>query len=370
MAGPKTLHGRLALWYAAVITVTLLAFTGAIYLAIADEDEKDECQPANLCTLVDPPEHIGRRLGVAVAVALPGALAVAILGGLWVTRRNLRPLDDIARVASELGGETLDRRVPRTPGATIELEQLGDALNQMLTRIDRSVHGMRRFTADASHELRTPLAALRGELEVTLHRPRTSDELRHTCESALEEVGRLSELVELLLTLARSDAGELPVQPRTVDAAELVARVTAPYEAVARERGVRIELEAEGKIELSTDPTWLERAVVNLVDNACKFANDGGTVRIETFAADGSVHIAVGDSGPGLGGDEAERLFERFYRGSRARAMPGFGLGLALARDVVRALGGHLIVGESALGGACFTIRLPQAAPTSGATPA
>jgi len=239
IAAPKTLHGRLALWYAAVLAGTLVAFATAIYFFVAEVDETDQCVPANLCTLVDPPEHIGRRLGIAVGVALPGALAVAILGGLWVTRKNLRPLDDIARVAGELGGETLDRRVPLDPDATVELAALGDALNQMLARIDRSVHGMRRFTADASHELRTPLAALRGELEVTLHRPRTVEELRGTCESALEEVERLSDLVELLLTLARSDAGELPVARRPVDAGELVARVAAPYEEMATKSNSR-----------------------------------------------------------------------------------------------------------------------------------
>jgi two-component system, OmpR family, sensor kinase len=225
---------------------------------------------------------------------------------------------------------------------------------------------MRRFTADASHELRTPLAALRGELEVTLHRPRTVDELRGTCESALEEVERLSDLVELLLTLARSDAGELPVARRPVDAGELVARVAAPYEALARQRGVELTTRAEPALQLSTDPTWLERAVVNLVDNACKFTTPGGRVEVETFLRDGSVHIVVGDSGPGLGDGEAERLFERFYRGSRFRATPGFGLGLALARDVVRALGGQLVAGQSALGGAAFTIVLPQVSPVAG----
>jgi two-component system OmpR family sensor kinase len=360
MRPPRTLRARLAAWYAAVLAVTLLAFAGAVYFLLADEDEHDQCQPANLCTLVDPPEHLGRRLAVAVAIALPGALAVAIGGGFWVTRRSLRPLDEITRVAGELGGDTLARRVALDRDAAVELVQLGDALDHMLARIDRSVHGMRRFTADASHELRTPLAALRGELEVTLHRPRSHDELRQSCESALEEVGRLSELVELLLTLARSDAGELPLQRRAVNVHELVQRVVAPYEAVAADRGQRLECVGEASLAVTTDPTWLERAVVNIVDNAVKFTPEGGQVRVETAARDGGVCIVVSDSGPGIGDAEAERLFERFYRGSHARATPGFGLGLALASDVVGALGGRLTVAGSELGGAAFTIELPR----------
>ena len=356
---PRTLRGRLALWYAAVLSVTLLAFAGAIYVLLANEDEADQCQPANLCTLVDPPEHFGRRLGIAVAVALPGALAVAIGGGLWVTRRSLKPLDEIARVAGKLGGESLDTRVALDAGAAVELVQVGDALNHMLARIDRSVRGMRRFTADASHELRTPLAVLRGELEVTLRRPREGDELRRTCEAALEEVDRLSDLVELLLTLARSDAGELPIDRRPVSVHEIVARVVAPYEAVAADRGLALECAGDAAVAATTDARLLERAVVNLVDNACKFTPRGGRVRIETLARAGGVDIVVDDSGPGLDPEASDRLFERFYRGAQARATPGFGLGLALASDVARLLGGSLTAGRSPLGGARFTIALP-----------
>ncbi len=357
---PKTLRGRLALWYAAVLSVTLLAFAGAIYVLLANEDEADKCEPANLCTLVDPPEHFGRRLGIAVAVALPGALAVAIGGGLWVTRRSLKPLDEIARVASQLGGETLETRVALDADAAVELVQVGDALNHMLARIDRSVRGMRRFTADASHELRTPLAVLRGELEVTLRRPRNGDELRRTCEEALEEVDRLSELVELLLTLARSDAGQLPVERRLASVHEIVQRVVAPYEAVAVDRGLTLECAGDASLEATLDAGLLERALVNLVDNACKFTPAGGRIRVETVARAGGVDIVVDDSGPGLDAEATERLFERFYRGSRARTTPGFGLGLALASDVVRALGGRLDAGKSPLGGARFTIELSR----------
>ncbi|HXU71735.1 MAG TPA: HAMP domain-containing sensor histidine kinase [Polyangia bacterium] len=355
---PTTLRGRLAAWYAAVLALTLISFAAAVYFFVADDDEADQCVPANLCTLVDPPEHIGRRVGIAVAIALPGALAVAIGGGFWVTRKSLKPIDDIARLAGELGAETLDRRVALAPDAADELVALGEVLNRMLDRIDRSVHGMRRFTADASHELRTPLAALRGELEVTLRRPRNGDELRASCESALEEVERLSELVELLLTLARSDAGELPLSRRPIRVHETVQRVIAPYEPVAADRGIVLECAGDAALELSTDPAWLERALVNLVDNACKFTPRGGRVRVETQPCDGGVRIVVSDSGPGVSADDGVHLFERFFRGTRARATPGFGLGLALASDVVRALGGTLAAGPSALGGAAFTVEL------------
>ena len=355
---PQTLRGRLALWYSAVLAATLLAFAAAVYFLVADEDD-DEPAPAGGVAAVEPPEHVGRRLLIAVAIALPGAVAIAVAGGLWITRRSLRPLDEIAHVASELGADRLDRRVELRADSASELVQLADALNQMLTRIDRSVAGMRRFTADASHELRTPLAALRGELEVTLRRPRTVDEMRAGFESALEEVTRLSELVEALLTLARSDAGELSVSRTSVDIADLVRRVVALYEPVALDRGVQLEWTADGKLDAMIDPTWLERAVVNIVDNACKFTPRGGRVRVAAVAKDGRARIVVSDTGPGLLPEDGERVFERFYRSSRARGTEGFGLGLALARDFVRALGGTIRASATDGGGATFCIELP-----------
>ncbi|MCA1663657.1 MAG: HAMP domain-containing protein [Myxococcales bacterium] len=357
---PSSLRGRLAAWYVAVLATTLVAFAAAVYFLVAEDDDDEAPPPAGAALSAEPPEHTGRRVLVAVAVALPGAVIVAVAGGFWITRRSLRPLDDIARVASELGAAKLDRRVELPPDAATELRQLGDTLNRMLERIERSVKSMRRFTEDASHELRTPLAALRGELEVTLRRPRSSDELRAGCESALEEVERLSELVEALLTLARSDAGELLVEPKRVDLVEIIRRVVAPYEAVAVERGVTLELVCDACVDAMGDPIWLERVIANLVDNACKLTPRGGRVRVEGRDVDGRARVIVRDSGPGVPPEDADKIFARFYRGSAARATEGFGLGLALAHDLVRALGGTIATEPTEGGGATFRIDLPR----------
>ncbi|MCU1278757.1 MAG: sensor histidine kinase [bacterium] len=357
---PRTLRGRLAAWYAAVLATTLLAFAAAVYFLVAEDEDEETAPPAaGAAVAVEEPEHVGRRMLIAVAIALPGALAIAVAGGFWITRRSLRPLDEIARVAAELGADRLDRRVELPADAALELRQLGETLNRMLERIERSVQSTRRFTEDASHELRTPLAALRGELEVTLRRPRSVDELRGGFESALEEVARLSELVEALLTLARSDAGELAIDRKPVELVELVRRVVAPYEAVAIDRGLALECVCDARISALVDPMWLERAIANVVDNACKFTPRGGRVRVEARAAGKRARIVVSDNGPGLADADAARIFERFYRGSRARAAEGFGLGLALASDVVRALGGTIEATATDGGGATFRIELP-----------
>lgn len=356
MRAPRTLRGRLAAWYSAVLAVTLAAFAAAVYFFV----DQDEDEPPRPVIAGHAPESIGRELLVALSVALPCALALAVVGGFWITRRTLKPLDEVGRVAAGLGAERLDERIDLPPDAAAEIQQLADVLNRMLVRLDRSVSGMRRFTADAAHELRTPLAALRGELEVTLRHPRNADEMRHTVETALGEVERLSELVEALLTLARSDGGELPFRREPLDVVEMVRRVLAPFEVVAADRELALACRGDGPVDVDTDARWLGRAVANLVDNACKFTPAGGRIDVEVVRANGAARITVSDTGPGIAADDMPRLFERFYRSRRTQGeVEGFGLGLALSRDVVLALGGTLTAQTRAPGGAAFVIELP-----------
>lgn len=359
MRAPKTLRGRLAAWYAAVLTVTLIAFAGTVYFFV-DQDEDEEQARLGAAISTEAPEHLAGRMLVALGVALPGALAIAVAGGFWITRRTLAPLDNVARVAKELGTERLDRRIQLPPHATVELQQLADVLNGMLARLDRSVTSMRHFTADASHELRTPLSVLRTGLEVTLRHPRSADELRQAIESALGDVERLCELVDTLLTLARSDSGELPLKCERIDAAEVVRRVLSPYEAVAADRHLNLTWHANGPVDVETDGTWLGRVVANLVDNACKFTPASGTVDVEVVGAGSRARITISDTGPGFALDEVEHLFERFYRSRLTQGeVEGFGLGLALSRDIVRALGGTLTAQRRESGGATFVVDLP-----------
>jgi signal transduction histidine kinase len=361
MKAPKSLRGRLAAWYSAVLTATLLAFAGAVYFFV----DTDEDEPPRMTVDGREPEHVGRELIAVLAIALPGALALAVAGGLWITRRMLRPLDEVARVARDLtGGERLDRRVELPAEASSEIQELASVFNGMLDHIDRSVSGMRRFTADASHELRTPLSVLRGELEVTLRHPRSAEQLRESLETALGETERLSELVESLLTLARTDGDELPIRRELVDLVEAVRHVLSPFEAVATHRKLALTWRAGGPIEIETDTRWLGHAVANLVDNACKFTPPGGGVDIEITRVDDQARIIVADTGPGISADERDRVFERFYRSKRTQGeVEGFGLGLALSRDIVRALGGTLDVGANGSAGARFMIELPARVP-------
>jgi len=351
---PRTLRGRLTLWYTAVLAIVLLAFCGTTYL-VAAEDEADEVAHGQAAQPVD------RRLLLALGVGFPAALLVAVAGGLWLSRRALAPIDEVVRVAGNLDANNLALRIPEREGAGEEVQRLTAELNAMLERIERSIGGLRRFTADAAHELRTPIAALMGNLEVALRKPREAADLRAAMEGALEELGRLTRLVESLLTLARSDAGELPLQNVDTDVAEIVQKAIEPYQEVALERGVRLVAEYGGGVRVVADPLWLGRALANLVDNACKFTRPGGQVSIKLASSPDRVSISVEDDGPGLAAGEHARAFERFYRGPFVRgATDGFGLGLPLTREIVHAMGGALALAARPGGGTIATVELPR----------
>lgn len=350
---PRTLRGRLTLWYTAVLAIVLLAFGGTTYV-VAMQDEAEEAVHG------EPPDVVHRRLLLALGLGFPAAVLVAIAGGLWISRRALAPIDEVVRVARSLDAENLASRIPTQAGAGREVQGLVAALNAMLDRIERSVGGLRRFTADASHELRTPIASLMGNLEVSLRKPRAAAELRGAMEGALEELGGLARLIESLLTLARSDAGELRLEPVETDVGKLVEGVLEPYQEIAVERGIRLEARGGTAARVSADPLWLGRAVANLVDNACKFTPRGGCVTVCVQAGNDHVRIFVEDDGPGLADDERDRAFERFYRGESARGgSDGFGLGLPLAREIAQAMGGGLVLEGRAGGGTVASLELP-----------
>jgi len=357
-ARPRSLRGRLALFYALALTLVLGAFAATVY-AILEAEEAAE--PPEVAAL-EPPDQTGSHLLYALAMALPVGLVVAVGGALLISRRGLAPLEEVAELAGRVGTETLHQRVPARAGAVDEVARLVRAVNGMLERLDRSVAGMRRFTADASHELRTPLATLLGELEITLRRPRSEAELRATVETTLESLGRMSRMVEALLTLARSDAGGLQLAPERLDLIALVRGVGDPYEAVLAGRQIRLRWEVAGAPVLAlADPLWTARAVANLIDNACKFTPENGEVAVAVRCDGARALVEVPCSGPGVPEGERERIFERFFRGEAARAgAEGSGLGLPLAREIARSQGGDLRA-QPAATGARFVLELPSA---------
>ncbi|AMM24148.1 sensor histidine kinase [Variovorax sp. PAMC 28711] len=309
---------------------------------------------------------------VATASLLFVVMGVALLltvgtAGFLLTRGAFRAIDDVVDQARRIGDASLGRRLPH-PGVDDEIGRLVRTLNEMLDRLEHGFEAQRRFTADASHELRSPLSRLRTELELALRRPREPAAYIAALRSSMEEVERLTLLVEELLTLARIDAGQERGPAENASLAMLADEAVARQSRAAQERGVHIALASA-----LAGPAWVARGPAslvlgNLLDNAVKFSAPGDQVSLRIAADAANALIVVRDHGPGIGTQDLPYVFERFFRGSAARAgtVPGIGLGLALSQAILHAHGGHIDASSARGGGAEFTVRLPLAsAPTA-----
>ncbi|MFI6641178.1 ATP-binding protein [Streptomyces sp. NPDC050504] len=297
----------------------------------------------------------------AMLVGLP-VLLVVVAGVTWlVTRRALRPVEGIRReMAAITASEDLSRRVPE-PGSRDEVARLARTTNETLAALEASVERQRRFVADASHELRSPIASLRTQLEVGAAHPELLD-----VPGAVEDTVRLQRLAADLLLLARLDAGEGGGRGASerVDLGELVADVLAQRAAgPGPGSGERVPVTAElaDGVEVTGSRNQLARVLGNLVDNAQRHARGSVVVTVRAGRGGGGGVLVVEDDGGGVPEGERERIFERFVRldDARSRDEGGAGLGLAIARDVVRRHGGTLGAGASErLGGARFVVTL------------
>lgn len=298
----------------------------------------------------------------AVLFAAMSALLLLSVGaaGALLTRRVFGAIDDVVQKAHRIGEQDLSQRLPH-PGTTDEIGRLVDTLNDMLGRIERGVEVQRRFTADASHELRSPLSRLRTELELALRRPRESSAYVETLRSGLEEVERLSLLVEELLALARIDAGQERDRAERVALNALAREALERMKSIADARSVKLELEATEQVHARVVASSVGLVLDNLLDNAIKFSpiDERVTVQLAVEGADAVVRVI--DRGPGIRRDELLRIFERFYRGPSARAgsTPGMGLGLALSQAIVQADGGSISASNVDQVGTTFEVRLP-----------
>jgi heavy metal sensor kinase len=273
----------------------------------------------------------------------------------------MKPVDRMTQAAQRISGKHLNERLQET-GSDDELDRLAKTLNDMLSRLDEAFEQMRRFSADASHELQTPLTILKGEMEVALRSERDPEEYQRVLKSGLEEIDRISLLVEGLLLVARADAGVLRLDVRKVDLNELFMEIHEQMKRVADAHGISMDMNVQTKVSIPGDREQLRRLLLNLVDNAVKYTPPGGSVVI-SLREDGQWGIMrVTDTGIGLSKDEQERIFRRFHRGTTAGTGDGqgIGLGLSIARSIAEAHGGRITVESSPGRGSTFSVFLPR----------
>jgi two-component system OmpR family sensor kinase len=290
-------------------------------------------------------------------LAVLGALAAL---GLWVVRLGLRPLRRIELTAAAITAGDLSQRVEH-PDPQTEVGRVGSALNEMLDRIESSDRRLRRFIADASHELRTPLAAVRAYAELFGRGAATRPEdLERSMSGITREAERMSLLVDDLLLLARLDEGR-PLERKPVDLAAVVREAVDAARVVEPERPIELSLEPA---TVDGDQGRLRQVLDNLLANARAHTPPRTPVSVVLDRVDGRAVLTVADRGPGLTEEQADRVFERFYRAdsSRTRASGGVGLGLSIVSAVVEAHGGTAEARQTPGGGATFAIALPLGA--------
>ncbi|MBA2596383.1 MAG: HAMP domain-containing protein, partial [Chloroflexia bacterium] len=300
------------------------AITGVLQIGL-DRNEIDETLSGLLTTL---------------ALAGPAVLLVAAVGGYLLAGRALAPVATITTLAAGIGAGDLRSRL-NLDLPDDELGRLANTFDGMLARIDDAFERQRRFTGDAAHELRTPLSLMRSQVDLALARPRSAVAYREALQGFDGDIDRMTALVGTLLTLARSDAGQLAPDRAPFDLADTMHLIVEQYAPVAEEAGVPLRDEA-APAPLVADEDLLVHLVVNLVDNALAHTPSGGTVTLGCRSENGQVRLWVADTGEGIAPDDRDRVFDRFYRddAGRTRARRGTGLGLAICKAIAEAHGG------------------------------
>jgi heavy metal sensor kinase len=298
---------------------------------------------------------------LVLLLASPLVLAGTAYAGYKMVGRTLSPVSKMAHRAEQINSERLNERLP-IENPEDELGHLARVFNAMLSRIEQSFEQLQRFTADASHELRTPLAAIRSIGEVRLQEDARPEEYRDTVGSMLEEVNKLSGIVESLLTLSRADAGQIRMQVSVFPLKALVREAAALLDVLIEDKHLTFTLAGDESVGAQADRLYIRQAVVNILHNAVKFTPPSGSISAHVECrADSRVELSVSDSGPGISAEHSARVFERFYRADGARTGDdmGAGLGLSVAKWAVEANNGEIGMTNLPGAGARFWIRLP-----------
>lgn len=294
------------------------------------------------------------------------ALVLAGIGGYLLVRRSIRPVVEMSREAGQISAENLGQRLSINNHRD-EVGQLGQVINDLLTRLDASFEQQRRFMADASHELRTPLAIVRGEAEVALSKDdRTAPEYRESLNILHDESKRLTKIVEDLFTLARADAGQFRPTFSQVYLDEIVGEAARSMRVLADRKNIELGFVSDAEMPFNGDESLLRRMFLNLLDNAIKYSRPQGHISVVCVATSTDLQISVTDNGIGISADERDMIFDRFYRVDKARqradetASSGAGLGLSIARWIAEIHHGKIDLLVSGDDGSTFSVTFPR----------
>jgi heavy metal sensor kinase len=354
-----TIRTRLTLWYTVVLCVVALAVvTASAYHELViekrhhhhDHGGKSEAELDNE-DLID-----------ILTWTVTPAVVLGILGGWWLTRRAMAPVTALTGAVEKIHAQNLGEKIPRTNNGD-ELDRLTEVFNATLARLDDAFNRIREFTLHASHELKTPLTVLRGETETALRDEALSPAERERAASQLDELQRLTRIVDGLTLLAKADAGQVALNLETVRLDELVRDNFADLQILAEPHGIRVVLETCEEVSVRGDRHRLRQLLLNLADNAVKYNQPQGTVTMNLRRGGAMAMFSLANTGAGILPEILPRVFDRFFRGDAAHGntVEGCGLGLSIAQWIVSAHGGKIEIASVPAQSTTVTLHLPTA---------
>ncbi len=293
---------------------------------------------------------------------IPVSFLISIIAGWFLARKSLKPVDQIARTAREISSFNLSQRIPPNE-IDDEIGRLITTFNEMIDRLQKSFEQTKQFSVNASHELRTPLTILRGEIEIALKSNKTPEEYVSTLNSLLDEVIRMSSIIDSLFTLTKSDAGQTDFHMEELSLDNLIMELYEDSEHLAKKKNITVLLNRLDEVKIKGDKLKLRQLFLNLIDNAIKYNIEMGKVEISLIKEGNSACVIISDSGIGIPKESVSKIFERFYRVDKARSREagGSGLGLSIAKWIIDLHKGSIEVESDTGRGTTFTVKLPIA---------
>ena len=315
--------------------------------------------------------HIGRSLELQKGVmreylllyiySVPLILVVLVALGWYFAGRALKPFEEITRTAEKINYENLNTQITSTHKEQ-EVQRLVQSFNAMVSRLNKSFNQMRKFNADVAHELRTPLSILQGETEIALRSASLPEEIRSVLISNLEELDRLTRIVNDLLTLSEAEAGRQVLVKEPVCVGDLLEDLVDQMRLMASDRNLVMDIRCAPDLWINADKLWIRRAILNLLDNAIKYSKESGPIDVSAIKENSMIRIGVRDSGIGIRNEDLPYIFDRLYRAdpARSRGSGGVGLGLSLVKWIVEAHQGSIRVESNPDIGSLFEVFIPS----------
>ncbi len=305
-------------------------------------------------SLKDNYKYLGIFRNLIILLLIPLFFIAAFIGW-FLARHALKGVEDVTQTAIKISNGAIDKRVD-VKSRFYEIDRLANTFNGMLDRIQSLINGMQEMNDNVAHDLRSPLTRIRGLAEITLIGKKSIEDYSEMAASTIEECDKLIAIINTMLDITETESGVSLFQSEPLDIVELIVSACELFDPIAKEKEVRLTTVLPDRLIIQGDKSKLQRLVTNLLENAIKYNRQGGTVTISVKQENQLVNLQVEDTGLGIPEEELPHIFERFYRCDRSRSQAGIGLGLSLAKAIVKAFGGEIRVQSTLNQGSLFTV--------------